>query len=930
MGTSGYSSSSSSSSSSTNGDTSAQSNELDEGGVNITPQEDGDVISKTLLDIHSQQIKMGVQMPKGPSGKSLPTPCYDVGDVGPSGGIVVATPNTSGNNTQYYYEISPNDLHQNQNLIYTSQSCNYQICEWGFKGIDIPTQCPVGEGINNTNNTSTYIPNNECPNSLNAFTLCSQYSLGGNDDWFLPSKDEWNLVRSNVISVFNNDCTPLGSQMDPCSISGETPYWSSSAAENHQSACGFYHDWTGNTPDNWNALICTASGDFLLNRWADASVRAMRRFTCPYVSPNPVTLPCYDVGDITPQGGMIFAIPYTGWNNSKYYYEVGLTDLHTGGTPLNNANMQTCDVTGSALTGAEWGIHGETNIGTSINFGDGYKNTILIDAFPTGPNNPYISTREVAATICLNYGISQQHILEEGEEWFLPSLYEFWYMYHMVGPGTPFGTTLDLSECQVGSLQSGAMTNDGRYWTSSQYSNLVDSNNPGSWIFSSNPLPANFPGAENFAWTFINTANLNPGQPPISLNRRCHATSVRPVRRFECTDTTVTGGIDYNWRHIRPWNPGAFYTGTSYGSPGFGMFQGQTRNASGGNSGWIHMEFGEGLSESHGGVPGYDMIQWKYNVLSAAGVPMLQPSANKNQLLPHWPQIYFHCKNWKGWGVPAANTWSTLYTVTIYDIHENQMGKWNAESWGAGGCGAHAYCQRHLDLTNIVHIQGPSPIVQLTGDEYVLIERRNSPSTGHKVNTIDLYNYAGTGTSIRMIDQFTNQPILGPVPYWKACIEYCANNYGPFAACCSGCTEWGVSIAPNQIFTPDPPWWTPPHGIGSVPWSAAPGTPGNPFSTIGALKSDCSQLKSVASGGACGVTTPWWYAPFRWVNAIVNPTPSSKSKQLDQLLSQDCSKDSSYFTEIDGGNKPLTSLQQLNLISKKLNKFAKRIKNKFR
>ena len=305
---------------------------------------------------------------------------------------------------------------------------------------------------------------------------------------------------------------------------------------------------------------------------------------------------------------------------------------------------------------------------------------------------------------------------------------------------------------------------------------------------------------------------------------------------------------------------------------------------------------------------------------------MIQPNQNKNQLLPWWPQIYFHCSNWSGWGTPSPGNWSSLYTITIYDIHENLMGKWDANGGGGGGCGAHAYCERHIDFHTIVHIQGPSPIVQLTGDEYILIERRNSPSTNHKVNTIDLYNYAGTGTSIRMIDQFTNQPIPGTVPYWKACIEYCANNYGPIASCCGGCKEWGVSIAPNQILTTDPPWWTPPHGVGSTPWTAAPGTPGNPFSTIGALKQDCSQLTSLTSGGPCGVTTPWWYTPFRWIGNIINPY----SPEEEKLLSQDCSKDSSYFTEKDGGNKPLTSIQQLNLISNKLNKYIKRIKNKYR
>ena len=257
------------------------------------------------------------------------------------------------------------------------------------------------------------------------------------------------------------------------------------------------------------------------------------------------------------------------------------------------------------------------------------------------------------------------------------------------------------------------------------------------------------------------------------------------------------------------------------------------------------------------------------------------------------------------------------------------MGHWEAYSNGGSGCGMHSFCQREKRLINITHIQGPDPIVECTGDEYILIERKETFSTNHRTNTLDLYNYAGTGTSLRMIAQFTNLPILGPVPYWKACIECCANTSGHFAPVNSGCKKWGVAISPNQVsvFTPDPPWWSPPHGIGTVPWSAAPGTPGNPFSTIGALKQDCNQLTSLTSGGVCGGTTPWWYTPFSNTQSkISNPY----SKEEEELLSQDCSKDSSYFIERDGKGKQLTSDEQLNLISKKLNKFAKRIKNKFR
>ena len=50
---------------------------------------------------------------------------------------------------------------------------------------------------------------------------------------------------------------------------------------------------------------------------------------------------CYQIGDITDPsnggaGGMVFALPYTGLNNTPYYWEIGLEDLSTGGTPIDH------------------------------------------------------------------------------------------------------------------------------------------------------------------------------------------------------------------------------------------------------------------------------------------------------------------------------------------------------------------------------------------------------------------------------------------------------------------------------------------------------------------------------------------------------------------------------------------------------------------
>lgn len=930
----------------------ATSEELEE---NLNSEDYKKAESRLFNDILEETTKLGAVRPTGPSASQLPSGCYNVGDIGPAGGIIIATPNTTNNNTQYYYEISPVDLHQNHHLQYIScptGTCAYPICEWGFKGITIPTECPVGEGLNNTNATNSYIPNNEYSNSLNAFTLCKQYSLGGYDDWFLPSKDEWALVRDNMISVFNDDCTPLGSSNDPCSVYGETPYWSSSTGDHASNQnCGIYQDFTVGHPDNHKAIICTASSDFKVMRWFDASVRAMRRFTCPYVPPNPVTIPCYDIGSIGPGGGMVFAIPYTGWNNTKYYYEVGLEDLHTGGLTYQNwYQLFQCNPVPpwssggiSSLVGAEWGLYGndviDVNHMTKIDFGAGYKNTLAIDSFPTAPLSPNVATRDIAATLCLNYAAQQQQVFDEGEGWYLPSLFEFWYMFTTVGDNTPYGAQLNLSTSQMNWSSNGYGTNtDGIYWTSSAYNSYQSgTNNPGG----QNPgnLPPSFPNQENYAWAFWHFDGVQNNGAPSSptLIPRCKPLSVRPIRRFVCDDVTVTGGIDYNWRYKTPgYAPPAI---SNAGSPGFGEFQFGVYDSNGVLISFEMDIFGEGVSDYISGHPwnptgptsvyDYEGV-FRYNVLSAAGLPTLEPNPNRNQLIPWWPNLWFHRQaNPSVWGAGASGTFGT-YTISIYDIHENFMGKWEFFSNSGASCGWNSFCDRTMQIKNIIHVQGPNPVVHLTGDEYILIERKNSPSTYHKVNTVDLYNYAQTGHSIRMIDQFTNQPIPGPVPYWKACVEYCPNNTSPISYKNGGCRSWGVSIAPNQILTPDPPWWSPPHGIGSVPWTSAPGTPGNPFSTIGPLKSDCNQIKSLTSGGVCGTKTPWWYSTFRWVSTKMNPTPSSEEIQKYEILNQDCSKDSSYFIEIDAGNKLLTPGEQSNLISNKLNKFVKRIKKKFR
>lgn len=103
---------------------------------------------------------------------------------------------------------------------------------------------------------------------------------------------------------------------------------------------------------------------------------------------------CYNIGDVGPAGGLIFAVPYTGINQSKYYYEISLDNINgpdflpNPGTsfslPLTPLGPTTQIPGGVPATGSEWGAYGE-NVNTSPVFGDGRKNTDILNALPTGP-----------------------------------------------------------------------------------------------------------------------------------------------------------------------------------------------------------------------------------------------------------------------------------------------------------------------------------------------------------------------------------------------------------------------------------------------------------------------------------------------------------------------------------------------------------------
>lgn len=70
---------------------------------------------------------------------------------------------------------------------------NQSNAEWGCAGQFIGTSSAVGTGAANT----TAIVSG-CSDTPIAARICADLTLGGYDNWFLPSKDELNLMYSNI------------------------------------------------------------------------------------------------------------------------------------------------------------------------------------------------------------------------------------------------------------------------------------------------------------------------------------------------------------------------------------------------------------------------------------------------------------------------------------------------------------------------------------------------------------------------------------------------------------------------------------------------------------------------------------------------------------------------------------------------------------
>ena len=105
---------------------------------------------------------------------------YEIGDTGPAGGLIFYV-NENDSDEWHYLEAAPGD--QGSNVA------------WGCSGtlIDGADGTGVGAGAQNTIDIIA-----GCGTAGIAARLCDELELGGYSDWYLPSRDELNLLYANL------------------------------------------------------------------------------------------------------------------------------------------------------------------------------------------------------------------------------------------------------------------------------------------------------------------------------------------------------------------------------------------------------------------------------------------------------------------------------------------------------------------------------------------------------------------------------------------------------------------------------------------------------------------------------------------------------------------------------------------------------------
>ena len=111
---------------------------------------------------------------------------YNIGDTGPADGLIFYINPNYATDGWKYLEAAPNDFPGDNN--------DYFIPWHNGNNVDtVATATAIGTGMSNTQKIVDIQGNGSY-----AAKLCSDLTQGGYSDWFLPSKDELNLMCENL------------------------------------------------------------------------------------------------------------------------------------------------------------------------------------------------------------------------------------------------------------------------------------------------------------------------------------------------------------------------------------------------------------------------------------------------------------------------------------------------------------------------------------------------------------------------------------------------------------------------------------------------------------------------------------------------------------------------------------------------------------
>lgn len=784
-------------------------------GFNSCTDVQGYVATHTLLDAgHS----LGVPYPAGEEGCVNLPPVYDpdicgeIGDVNPlTGGILFAKAWTGLNQTPYYYEVAPTDVNQ----------------VFDLSGNLVPIS-PGGTPQGALDNSECSIP--EVFKIKAKHTTSEAIVWGPNQTLLSPSQGpQWtnNLGYPEVLAVFNyvigigpgsdnplitstnyTDWIDVGSEMyhydengSPCFLYDAVPLWNTSVAPPVSCSPGAIDTVQSvhHVPiDPLTGLSQFPSG------WPGVFA--------PGMAQHPFELLCIE--------GNLDLMTWI-WNGSGTAFSGNSFCPGHGfvgsAAPLSSDSCPTCSVPvwetqfiktvnsqfpGWSLHGLEWGVNDRTtNPSTHAFFGSGYKNTLTIDSYTQYPlppfGHPTLPNRHIAAEEALKYGAMNQHLLEEGEEWHLPSYDEFITMMSAVGPDAIVWNVVTPTAAQQDFIDSWDVNfptnpiSENVYWTSSEN----DDDSAGLTITGTGLAQQGLdPNDYAIAVKRLTSA---PFTEPL-FARRCQPLTARPIRRYMCEEESQEVK-EYNFRDTHNiWVKGDNDGGNSGGgnqsaTPFVSVY---TPGGAGSGYAWQKADMSDA---THGNGLG-GVIGTEGYLISLASTDVMMNdqyeymlAADKNEAFTNIDQA----------GNPNGRN-ASGFVISIWDNQKNFVGKWHYKN-----AQLHQVRQSPINwsgyITDCSSISNPMPGVNCYDDSYT-----DANGTFHPGNGLNPpYNTVSKDFPNQISIKLTGPTHLaGPNQVFR----YGENHEGRDKR------FWDPFLGPFTMLPPSP---TSPSGtaVGEIPWT---------------------------------------------------------------------------------------------------------------